>query len=134
MMLISVARHQKLNNYFWSVRVVWIFSVVTTTITVITPVVSASYHLHNVQSSSGTSSLNLSLLYVQEKTVEPLVYDAEKYRAHLEQCKRKSKWSGWKEQKLISHFPCLALFVEKYKEDMGQTNQSGTRTHGEWTS
>jgi hypothetical protein len=79
-------------------------------------VVSASYHLES--SSSSTSSLNLSQLYVQEKTVEPLAYDAEKYRAHLEECKRKSKWSGWKEEKLISHFPCLTLFVEKYKEDV----------------
>jgi hypothetical protein len=82
----------------------------------ITPVVSASYHLQNVQSSSGTSYLNLSLLYVQEKTVDPLLYDAEKYRAHLEQCKRKSKWSGWKEQKLISHFHvsnCLSRNTRK---------------------
>jgi ribosomal protein L40E len=71
----------------------------------------------DVHSSSSLQS-NLALAYVQEKTVEPLAYGAEKYRAHLEECKRKSKWSGWKEDKLVLHFPCLSLFVSQYKEDV----------------
>ena len=71
----------------------------------------------NIQSSSSAPS-NLALAYVQEKTVEPLHYDREKYQQYLDSCKRKSQWSGWNESKLTLHFPCLSLLVEKYKEDV----------------
>jgi ribosomal protein L40E len=71
----------------------------------------------DTQSTSSSVQSNLALAYVQEKTVEPLHYD-EKYQNYLETCKKKSQWSGWNENKLILHFPCLSLFVEKYKEDV----------------
>jgi hypothetical protein len=73
-----------------------------------------SSHVHLVRGSV----LNLALLYVQEKTLYPLLYDRERYRVYLEETQRRSKWSGWKEETLVSRFPCLSLFVKEYKEEV----------------
>jgi hypothetical protein len=57
-------------------------------------------------------------MYVQEKTLHPLIYDQERYRVYLEETQRNSVWSGWKEETLVSRLPCLSLFVKEYKEEV----------------
>jgi hypothetical protein len=60
----------------------------------------------------------LSLLFVEEMQTKVFEYDQDKYKAYLVLVKKKKKWFGLGEEKLVELFPCFSLLVQKYYDKM----------------
>ena len=69
-------------------------------------------HYHSYKRFSGRRG------NVDKLSMKVFEYDKQKYASYLELVKKKKKWFGLGEEKLVEMFPCFSLLVEKYKENM----------------
>ena len=82
-----------------------------------------STHTEGVPQEESTNSVsipikNLSNAFLEEMQNKVFDYDKQKYASYLELVKKKKKWFGLGEEKLVEMFPCFSLLVKKYKEKM----------------